>query len=267
MSGRWTNWFLEEGLSKAVYDKHKQDVEEMVRSSTWRAILRLYVDFRFWEEGKAIKNLFSPIEASWYGNAKAHWVHFGDVAGKIMYLHWINNVEHVRFITSDENQAIDIPVKAIVSTSSAGFPKVAYSAEQYLVGYLGWLEAFREANQGHYKNLNDLQAQLAPVNFSELIYARVKDLSRYLLSESHPKEEIQLWIDHLEKLMIEEMVVSIPSRCKPPYHHVVEWHIDEKVFQKDTPLIHAYLKIRAQFPSIVMGRGFIEVPGVSKKIN
>ena len=267
MSGRWSIWFLEAGMTKEVYDKHKQDVEEGVRRNTWRAIFRLYVDFRLWEESKQFQNLFSPIESGWYGKVEPHWVHYGDVAGKIMFLHFIQDVEYLRFITSDENQAIDIPVKAVVSTSSAGFPKVAYSAEQYLVGYLGWLEAFQEANQGHFEKLKALQLQLTSVNFSELIYARVKDLSRYLLSESHPKEEIQLWIDHLEKLMIEEMVVTIPSRCKPPYHHVVEWHIDETVFQKDTPLIRAYLKIRAQFPSIVMGRGFIEVPGVSKKIN
>lgn len=267
MSGRWSIWFLEVGMSKAVYEKHKQDVEEMVRRSTWRAIFRLYVDFRLWEEGKVFQNLFSPIQSGWYGKTEPHWIHFGDVAGKIMFVHFIQDVEYLRFITCDENQAIDIPVKAVVSTSSAGFPKVAYSAEQYLVGYLGWLEAFQEANQGHFDQLHALQAQLTSVNFSEVIYARVKDLSRYLLSESHPKEEIQLWIDQLEKIMIEEMVLTIPNRCKPPYHHVVEWHIDERVFQKDKPLIKAYLKMREQFPSIVMGRSFIEVPGLSKKIN
>jgi len=267
MAGRWSIWFLEAGMSDAVYAQHKQDVEQEVRRNTWRAIYRVYVDFRLWEEGKLFQNLFSPIESGWYGKIEPHWVHFGDVAGKIMFLHLKNGVEYLRFITSDENQAMDIPVKAIVSTSSAGFPKVAYSAEQYLVGYLGWIEAFQEANQGNFSNLHALQFQLSSVNFSELVYARVKDLSRYLLSESHPKAEIQLWIDHLETLMIEEMVSTIPGRCKPPYHHVVEWHIDERVFQKNTPLIQAYLKIRAQFPSIVMGRSFIEVPGQSKKIN
>ena len=55
MSGRWTVWFLEKGLSKAVYDQHKQDVEQLVSKSTWRDLYRIYVDFRLWKEGKVYR--------------------------------------------------------------------------------------------------------------------------------------------------------------------------------------------------------------------
>ncbi len=267
MSGRWTVWFLEKGLSKADYDQHKQDVEQLVSKSTWRDLYRIYVDFRLWEEGKVYQSLFSPIREGWYGEAQPDWIHFGDIAGKIMYRHFKGSIDYLRFISSDERQSMDIPVKAIVSTSSAGFPKVAYSVDQYLIGYLGWLDAFVAANQGNLKPLQVLQFQLTNENFSEDIYPRVKDLSRYLLSESHPAQEIDMWIRNLERQMIEEMFRVIPTRCKPPYHHVLEWRLDPKILERKHPLVEAYLKIRAAIPNIVMGRGFIAVPTDPKAFN
>ena len=267
MAGRWSIWFLEGGLSKALYDKHKLDVEQSVRKNTWRAIYRIYVDFRLWEAGRGLQSLFTPITSGWYGEAQPHWIHFGDISGKTMFLHTIDNIDYLRFISSDNQHSMDIPVKAIVSTGSAGFPKVAYSVDQYLVGYLGWLDAFEEANQGRLGLLVALQAQLHQENFSEDIYPRIKDLSRYLLSESHPSNEIQHFIQNLQSQMVEEMVQVIPTRCKPPYHHVIEWHIDKHVLTRNHPMIQMYLTMRKKIPSIVLGNRFIEVSAVNKTLN
>ena len=267
MAGRSSIWFLEEGLSKAVYDKHKLDVEQSVRKNTWRAIYRLYVDFRLWEKGKVFQSLFAPIASGWYGQAQPHWVHFGDIAGKTMFLHAIDNQDYLRFITSDTNQTIDIPVKAIVSTESAGFPKVAYSVDQYLVGYLGWLDALEEANQGDWESLTKLQSQLFAENFTETIYARIKDLSRYLLSESHPANEIKMFVQSLQDQMVLEMEQVIPTRCKPPYHHVIEWHVEPSVLKRNHPIINMYFTIRKKIPNMVLGNSFIEVSDFKKTFN
>jgi hypothetical protein len=184
-----------------------------------------------------------------------------------MFLHTIDNQDYLRFITSNAKQTIDLPVKAIVSTESAGFPKVAYSVDQYLVGYLGWLDALEEANQGDWESLTKLQSQLFSENFTETIYARIKDLSRYLLIESHPANEIKMFIQNLQDQMVLEMEQVIPTRCKPPYHHVIESRVEPSLLKRNHPIIAMYLTIRKKITNIVLGNSFIEVSEIKKTLN
>jgi hypothetical protein len=123
-----------------------------------------------------------------------------------------------------------------------------------------------EANQGHQESLAKLQFQLCPENFSDEIYPRIKDLSRYLLIESHPANEIQWWIQHLQHQMVLEMEQVIPTRCKPPYHHVIEWQVDPTVLKRKHPIMDMYITIRKKIPNIVLGNSFIEVNEIKKTL-
>ena len=267
MTGRWVVWFLEEGLTRSRYLKHKQDVEESVRKDTWRGMMRLYVDVRLWEEGKKHQSWFTSVDGGWYGTAKPHWIHYWEISGQSMFLHKIRDVEYLRFIPHGEDVALDIPINAVVSTGSSGFPKVAYSADQYLIGYLGWLDAFHEAVAGNLSPLQLLQGQQLPENFSKIVFEQITVLSTYQFNKTDLAKEVNLLIQRLQQSMIQEMLEIVPTRCKPPYHHVVELNNVSTILRRKHPLVETYLSLRRQFPNIVMGRAFIDVEAVKKSLN
>lgn len=267
MAGRWVVWFLEDGLSKYRYRKHKKDVEDGVRKDTWRGMLRLYVDFRLWEEGRKDQDFFTNVDGGWYGEAKPNWIHFWEISGKSMFLHKMDGVEYLRFIPHREDVMIDIPIHAIVSSGSSGFPKVAYSVDQYLIGYLGWVDAFHAAIDEFPEGLNALAPQLRVENFSKEVYMAILDLVQGLRLRRGEKDRSG-WLDQLNQLiilMMDEMKDNIPSRCKPPYFHPVELGVQPSILLRSHPLIETYLVLRKKFPNMVMGRGFIEIKKEKKK--
>ena len=269
MAGRWVVWFLEDGLSKYMYRKHKKDVEDVVRKDTWRGMLRLYVDFRLWEEGRKHEDFFTNVDGGWYGEAKPDWVHFWEISGKSMFLHKVNGVECLRFIPHGEDVMIDIPIHAIVSSGSSGFPKVAYSVDQYLIGYVGWVDAIQASIDENPEGLNALEPQLLVENFSNDVYAAIQDMVQGLRLRRVEKDRSG-WLDQLNQLimlMMGEMKEKIPSRCKPPYFHPVELGVPPSILLRSHPLIETYLMLRKKFPNMVMGRGFIEIKKEKKKAN
>ena len=269
MTGRGVVWFLEEGLSKFMYRKHKQDVEDSIRKDTWRGMLRIYVDFRLWEEGRKDLDLFTNIDGGWYGEAKPDWIHFGEISGKTMFLHQIDGVECLRFIPHGEEVTLDIPIQAVVSCGSSGFPKVAYSVDQYLIGYLGWVDAIQAAIDENPEGLDGLKPQLLVENFSSDVFAAIQDIDQGL-HERRSEKNRSGWLDQLNKLimlMMDEMKEKIPSRCKPPYFHPIELGVKPSILLRSHPIVETYLLLRRRFPTMVMGRGFIEITKKKNKPN
>ncbi len=269
MAGRWVVWFLEDGLSKYMYRKHKKDVEDGVRKDTWRGMLRLYVDFRLWEEGRKHEDFFTNVDGGWYGEAKPDWIHFWEISGKSMFLHKVDGVESLRFIPHGEDVMLDIPIHAIVSSGSSGFPKVAYSVDQYLIGYLGWIDGIHAAIDENPEGLNTLEPQLLVENFSKEVYTAIQDMVQGLRQRRLEKNRSG-WLNQLNTLimlMMDEMKEKIPSRCNPPYFHPVELGVPSSILLRSHPIIETYLLLRRKFPNMVMGRGFIEVKKVKKKAN
>jgi hypothetical protein len=62
-----------------------------------------------------------------------------------------------------------IPLRAIVSYRSTGFPKVAYNVEQFILGYQSWIDAFMRYNQDQQQGkalILHLIPYLIPENYS-----------------------------------------------------------------------------------------------------
>jgi hypothetical protein len=186
-----------------------------------------------------------------------------------MFLHKVNGVECLRFIPHGEDVMIDIPIHAIVSSGSSGFPKVAYSVDQYLIGYLGWVDAIQASIDENPEGLNALEPQLLEENFSNAVFAAIQDMVQGLRLRRVEKDRSG-WLDQLNQLimlMMGEMKEKIPSRCKPPYFHPVELGVPPIILLRSHPLIETYLMLRKKFPNMVMGKGFIEIKKEKKKAN
>jgi hypothetical protein len=57
----------------------------------------------------------------------------------------------------------------------------------------------------------------------------------------------------LETSMMSVMEIRISQQCKGIYQHVLEWQVDPKILNQESPIIHAYLRLREQYRSIVPG--------------
>jgi hypothetical protein len=265
MSGRWTTWFLEDGLSREMYRKHKREVEASMQTNTYRDLIRVYVDFRLWPDGRRHQTLFEQVSDDRAG------VHYGELTGKTGYLFQVKQTYFLKVIESDSATVLDIPIHAMVSYSSSGFPKVAYRVEQYLEGYLTWLTYFqavidhRDTPQQHRDKLAVLQPQLLPENFSQKVFPLVREGVKFVhayLDQPHNEdaiEKLKAILQSLTDVMIVSMKEDVVARCKPPYLHLIEWHTNQALLTNDHRLVKAYLHIRKVVPAIVMGFAFIPV--------
>jgi len=260
MAGRYYVWFLEKGLSEAKRIEHLEDVQSSIRDSTWRCLYTIAVDFRLWPEGRKHPSLFKSFQGGWYGTIQPNWHHYGEISGKTSFLHEDQGIAYLRFFEHSTKTMLDIPIHAIVSSCSSGFPKVAYSVDQYIEGYLGWLDAFEAWKMGKREPLLERQPQLLKENFSDIVFETLKGMNLVLIQ----KIEIEAFnlnyeTQRLLTIMMDEMTTLFLQRCKPPYHHVLEWEIDANLLERKHPLIQHYLKLRRAFPNIVPGRAFIVV--------
>jgi len=260
MSGRYYVWFLDKSLSEATRKEHLKDVQTRIHESTWRALYTIAVDFRLWDEAKQYHSLFQSFPGGWYGQIEPNWHHYGEISGKTTFLHVNQGKAYLRFFVHGTKTMLDIPIHAIVSSCSAGFPKVAYSADQYIEGYLGWLDAFESFQLGRHEPLLELQPQLLKENFSPVVFEKVLTINQAFIHQP-TVERMTLGkdIQALLGMMMEEMTILFPQRCKPPYFHVIEWDVDAKQLERKHVLVSHYLQLRKNFPNIVPGRAFIIV--------
>ena len=113
---------------------------------------------------------------------------------------------------------------------------------------------------GNREPLLERQPQLLKENFSDIVFETLKGMNLVLIQ----KIEIEAFnlnneTQRLLTIMIDEMTTLFLQRCKPPYHHVLEWEIDANLLERKHALIQHYLKLRRAFPNIVPGRAFIVV--------
>jgi hypothetical protein len=260
MAGRYYVWFLEKGLSEAKRIEHLEDVQSSIRDSTWRCLYTIAVDFRLWPEGRKHPSLFKSFQGGWYGTIQPNWHHYGEISGKTSFLYEDQGIAYLRFFEHSTKTMLDIPIHAIVSSCSAGFPKVAYSVDQYIEGYLGWLDAFENFQLGRHKPLVELQPQLLKENFSSIVFEKVVTINQAFIHQpTVERMTLAKDIQTLLGLMVEEMTILFPQRCKPPYFHVIEWDVDAKKLERKHTLVAHYLQLRKTFPNIVPGRAFIIV--------
>jgi hypothetical protein len=251
-------WFLEKSLSEATRKGHLKDVQSSIRDSTWRCLYTIAVDFRLWEEGRQHPSLFKSFQGGWYGTIQPDWHHYGEMSGKTSFLYEDQGIAYLRFFEHSTKTMLDIPIHAIVSSCSSGFPKVAYSVDQYIEGYVGWLDALEAWQLGQREPILSLKPQLLKENFSPIVFEKVVSIYQsFIQNPPHEGMTLANEIQNLLGLIMEEMTILFPQRCKPPYFHMIEWDVDAIHLERKHPLIEHYLQLRKTFPNIVPGRAFI----------
>jgi hypothetical protein len=263
---RWFTWFLED-LDKTTSRHHHQDVTRELKLSSWMALRGLVIDVRLWKDASQYEALMRSFKEAFPERPyQPFWDNFKEITGRIQWVIKVKRQYFVRLITDEKSFKIDIPIKAVVSTRSTGFPKVAYNVEKYIVGYMSWLDAFEQAKHTQVKDcslLDKLTPMFIKNNYSDAVYAKIKQLNKLIrhqgVSHAYEEKSIEEAIKSLETLMIDEMNKEILEQCKGMYHHALEWHVDKEVLKRNHPLIKAYLVIRERIKGIVPGEMFIEV--------
>jgi hypothetical protein len=268
MSGRWYTWFLEKGLTKEQEAAFYRDVQDYVAGEAWHALRGLAINTQLWDEADQYLSLsrsFGTTHDPFQGE-RVEKPHIREWTGKVQDLHWKDKKVYFRVQLDEGNVPVwvDIPLEAIVSTRSTGFPKVAYNPEQFLYFELKWIVSLQkelgisthpelEAFLGTWTQ-EERHARLFPKNFRPKTW----ELAQASLDPNTTIDGV--FINQWIQAVIEQMEEDIPSRCKPPYHHVLEWNFDDRILQFTHPIIDAYQQWRKRYPNIVPGRAFIPIP-------
>lgn len=263
--GRSFTWFLED-RGEARYRRHRLAVMEEAKHLAWRALIGVVVDVRDYPEAKQFPHLFKGFHTSFPAAPKqAWWSHYLEVMGKGQWLSLTDAGYHLTLQCDEQLEPLVIPLKAIVSDRSTGFPKVAYNVEQFILGYQTWLEAFRsyvvEPRHGQ-ALIHRLHAYLIPENYPLPIYEHLLGLVQLVKTNIAIASSS---IDALENNMIEDMEIRIPQQCKGMYHHALEWFIQPDLLKPTNRLIQAYFALRRQYPNMVPGKAFIPIKSIPPK--
>jgi len=251
--GRWFTWFLED-RGQARYQRHRQDVMHEAKHLAWRALIAVVVDIRDYPNAKDYPPLFSPFHSAYPPAPKSpDWIHYKEVTGKGQWLAKTEQGYTLTLQTRDRGPNLVIPLSAIVSYRSTGFPKVAYNVEQFILGYQSWIDAFstyRQDQQQGMVMLVHLFPYLIPENYAPGVYTCMLNMVN-MIKERKLIEFTS--IKALETSMITDMETRIPQQCKGIYQHALEWQVDPKILNQDSPIIHAYRRLRTQYRSMVPG--------------
>lgn len=257
--GRWFTWFLEP-RSEASYQKHHREEIESAKHLAWRCLIGVVVDLRLYPQAKDYPRVLKGFTSSFPEHPpQPWWQYYAEVTGKGQWLIRLDGEDFLTLVCDEEPIELTIPLKAIVSSRSTGFPKVAYNVEQFLIAYFSLLALFTDAEMTQEARLHQattLHPLLVEPNFPLPILHMLEPLVRSLL-EGRPIDPTSVHM--LQTMMINDMLTQLERQCKGMYHHALEWTIDESILKVNHPFIHAYLGMRKRFPNMVPGRAFIPV--------
>jgi len=262
--GRWFTWFLED-RGEARYRRHLEAVHQEVQHLAWRALIAVVVDKRLYPEAANHKTLFRPMTTSYpHNEPQAWWQHYAEVSGRGQWFIHREGKDYLTLACEDEAVTLTIPVKAIVSYRSTGFPKVAYNVEQFLIGYLTPLVLFADATlskKARQTTVVDLESILLEANYP----VPILDLLKNYVNQWRIGMTIHAdLLHHLQTMMIQDMESQIERQCKGMYHHAIEWDVDPMILKNAHPLVKAYRRIREARPNLIPGRAFIRVKTIKK---
>lgn len=245
-------WFLEEKQGSKVYQAFYDDVQQGLSKMTYRALVGLAIDVRLWEEAHLYKDYLKAFDESWHGGGKVQQDFYFEITGKTLAVYAHHGQEYFEFAIDDHEKIIALPLRAIISYRSTGFPKVAYAIDQYVEGYIAWLDAFADWLDGNRQPLSLLMAKLRSENLSNYVYQQVLDIVTIFKQGNEDKESLNKRLKGLSLLMARSMIEEVPGRCKPPYHHPLEWGTPKALLQRDHLLVRTYLTLREVYPTMVV---------------
>jgi hypothetical protein len=257
--GRSFTWFLQE-QDEVRYQLHHQAVIQEARSLAWRCLIGVVIDQRLFPGIAAYPTFITPIKETYPPlPPKPWWQHYVEVIGKGQWLSCEQGEDVLTFVCEGQTAPLSIPLRAIVSYRSAGFPKVAYNVEQFLIAYISileWLETTILTRGFDSLDATRIHSRLNSENYPRHILTMIKQLVSFVLDgQKLNPEDFQ----RLEESMIQDMQTQIPLQCKGMYHHAMEWDVPEGILQSNHPLVQAYLQLRKSYPNIVPGGSFVRV--------
>jgi hypothetical protein len=252
MAGRGYLWFLEEQEGSHAYQRFYDDVQSSLAKTAYRALVGFVIDMRLWPEAKEVCHGLKPFDASWQANPQPHWQHYREITGKALAVYSNQGQDYFQWVIDGDQHTIALPLKAIVSERSTGFPKVAYAIEQYVQGYVQWLDAFASWIEGDRQALIQLMPQLRVENFSAHIYQEVKNLVTLCQESNDTKASLNKHLKTLTLTMARSMIEEVPGRCKPPYHYPLEWGTPSALLRRDHVLVRTYRTLKEVYPGMVV---------------
>jgi len=178
---RWYDWFLEEEEGTHAYTEQYASVQDGLEHCAWKALKGLVVDTRLWVGDETWLRYAKPVDIH---HPRGQW--FVEFTGQLRWVYSHLGRTWFDFVDNDTNVRFPIPLKAIVSDRSTGFPKVAYSSEQYVMGYvliLHWLETLLKQRRWGSHFVDDV----LPLNHDHFFFLRFQDnltLTRILCIQS-----------------------------------------------------------------------------------
>ena len=265
---RFYDWFFEEEGTPA-YKQQYAFVQQGLESFAWKALRGLVVDTRLWVGDHTWLRFAKPVDSH---HVRGQF--FVEFTGQLRWVYDDKGTRWFDFVDNDTHTRFPFPLTAIVSYRSTGFPKVAYSSEQYLIGYitiLNWLEVLidptvhvfypAERRLPIFKEGFHLST-IRPHNMHRDVYAIYASLVQEIQQgRMNDGDTMRPWYDKLYTVMVETMKADMVEHNKPPYHHTIEWHMDERILHYNHPFVKEYLALRKQYPTMIVGNGFIEVKG------
>lgn len=175
------------------------------------------------------------------------------IKGTMLGVKAIENKEKVIEIRPhDTTTIIQLPVSAILSSHSTGFPKVAHSPERFLVGY----RLLRDACANAFQHRHDIRydwGYFQPETFSEDAM-RVFSIFRSqwervsLLADAREMKSIAMTLQRIDHISIADMMGSIAKHYAPPYIQYTELFMDDALLNDHNhPLIKSYLILRDRY--------------------
>jgi hypothetical protein len=246
-------WFLDSKMSKVDYDRQLQEMYHNVKHLIWRQYIGVAVDTRRFSTYVRYQDCFRKFDSSWKDPYDSNWDHYQEVTGKGLYRIEKLGKPHLRMFECQRNQVIDIPFDAIVSSRSTGYPKVAYSADEFLMGFISVLNVLDDLfvlpftiASSHY---DELMSWFHPDNFSKDIFPHIKALIQdaYKAASLLDIQQFPSLKDRYELLihqMIDHMEKVIPTYCRGMYHNMVESKKEIQLLPQHHPILVEYRRIR-----------------------
>jgi hypothetical protein len=263
---RWYDWFLDEEEGTHAYTEQYASVQDGLEHCAWKALKGLVVDTRLWVGDETWLRYAKPVDIH---HPRGQW--FVEFTGQLRWVYHDQGLNWFDFVDNDTHTSFPFPLKAIVSYRSTGFPKVAYSSEKYVIGYvsiLHWLDLImgqrawlidlppppNRANHEHF------YFNILPENLHQDVYTSYQKLIEFMkCAKVVNGVELHIYYDDLYRSMVRSMNEEMIEHNKPPYHHTIEWHLDARYLQNVHPFLEHYRALRKLYPSMIVGNGFIEI--------
>ena len=249
--GRSVLWFLDRTLTPKEYRQFYKQTQSLGQGLIYKGMQNIYLDVSAW------KAIDPDVNLDAFDDLSPHHYHllpheaFKEISGQGMAMFEEKGLLYLQFIPYKTDMMIEIPFSVIRSSSSNGFPKVAYLPDRYLQGLYTLVVAFENALNDCTPIDYDWRFFLEP-NFDSMIFPLLKAWKTiFEQSINTITLKNKTWLTEglslINALAKQAMISSIIMYPRSIYHGMIEYHFDASLLTINHPIVEAYKEIRQQF--------------------